>query len=257
MNPKRAQWVVILIFLGNLLAISLSVSAQKIPLEYSSLVYTDRYYSYDITEFGTSIDWEDIDDSQQIKTTLSNLEGYTLDVQVYEFKDEKTAGDYSSGAFPDRAPHVNLDVKDENGVSTQKILEIPNAEAAINLKLGASNFLSGFLVPVRDLTNLTNAAEKASFSATIYDYTLYFELESSTTDKMELWYDIDSGLLVKADVKQGAHVFSCTQQGYQHIDNLTGDRLPTLPGYPLLITIISMGISIVMLARRNNKNKKC
>jgi len=177
------------------------------------------------------------------------LAGGQILVKIIGF-DSKEASDYSSDAFPAQIPYLDITFKDKSGETTANFEEISNSEASMNLAIGYSAFLSGFLIPISDLAGLKeNAkAQNEGFMAGtiniqqgINTLTITFTQESKA-QITRVTYDIKTGILVSSEVSNDyGPDLKIALSGY---DN-------TIPGFSILpfLSISVLAIMVLVLIK--------
>lgn len=234
MNLKKTLPIFLMTFLTVCIPLA---TAADIPAEYSSSLQLNTEYTYNVEEFEAKpIYWVTLDYSSMRDVVRCEAGGQII-VKLVKF-DAKEAADYSSSAFPSQIPYIDITFKNKTGTQTAELTGISNSEAAMALALSYSGFLSGFIIPVSDLSGLESSAEaqNAGFMAAIIKVTeagnsITFSFDqTSGAQKTVVTYDKTTGVLQSAEV-----------------DNLFGPDLKItlnqlIPGYP--IELLTMGISL-------------
>lgn len=222
--------------------------ANTISTEYSSQLQLNTEYTYNIQEFeNQALYWFPLDYTSAMRATINGETGGKIIIKIVKF-DAKESSDYSSSAFPSQIPYLDITFKDASGQTTTSLSSISNSEAGMNLALSYSGFLSGFIIPVADLSSLQASAEAQNtgfMAATVIvtngigTVTYSFE-QTSGAQKSVMTYDIATGLLVSAEV----------DNTYGPDLKLSLEGYVAIPGIPLMaLFMMVFGTVFILLVR--------
>ncbi|MBD3196212.1 MAG: hypothetical protein GF317_14235 [Candidatus Lokiarchaeota archaeon] len=241
-------------------------------LEMKLLNYTFDYsklFQYNVSDFGDNPAWWFVFSDKGFYQTsddgLINVEFNGL----YS----RDSGDWGD-SFPDMIPWCNISIYNRTlaGLTlnfTQ--YNVSNKEVAMALNLGFNNFLSGFLIPsIQNITQIKKIAlEEATgftngtvlLSETKLTLGIQFD-EIGGTQKMEMIYEKQTGLLLWANVKYSEFLLNLTLYGYSPWQFKT-DTTPLDPinlqwiPYILIASVVFLGIGgSFLISKFKTKFKK-
>jgi len=194
-----------------------------IPPEYSDRLKLNGIYIYNVLEFGEDSNWFNFSDESEGYWATSIGDEIRVNITGFFARDpDDVIGDVFSDVT---MPWFNIEIyKDTNLNFT--LSNVSNGEVARNLKLGFSKFQSGFIIPYNQSAwikaNATLESGGASGkTATLtmeesYNF-LYFHFEefgSTQNQDSELIYDVNSGLLVRANTSIGDYKLTISLANY-------------------------------------------
>ncbi|MFW9930761.1 MAG: hypothetical protein ACFFD1_15335, partial [Candidatus Thorarchaeota archaeon] len=209
-----------------------------IPPDYSSKLNLDGVYNYKVLGFGDEASW--INFSGGIEANWATTVDDEISVNISGFYN-RDPNDIIGDVFSDtNMPWFNIEIY-KNAILNFSMSNVSNSEISRNLGLGFSGFQSGFVIPYNQTewitSNATLEAEGASGKTAhltmeeTYNL-LYFRFEQYGTtqnQRTELIYDMESGILVKANTTLG---------DFNLVISLTNYTLDLRPEYKYLVNTI-------------------
>ncbi|MBN1216943.1 MAG: hypothetical protein JXA99_16090, partial [Candidatus Lokiarchaeota archaeon] len=134
-------------------------------LKTQNVASLEKVYTYNISQFDSYFTWVDLDWVAPVKGTAYTNPGGQIKITLMQIG-EKDPNDYS--VFSGPSPYIDISFLENQSntlIQNLTLTNIPNSEAAMNLALSYNSFLSGFLIPVNNLSQLkSQAAEQVSSS---------------------------------------------------------------------------------------------
>ncbi len=168
-KKKMVYSIIILIFVTQGIIVmnnNITIENTNInALKTQNVASLEKVYTYNISQFDSHLIWVDLDWSAPIKGTAYTNSGGQIKITLKQIG-EKDPNDYSIFSGP--LPYIDLSFFENQSnslIQNFTLTNIPNSEAAMNLALGYNSFLSGFLIPVNNLSQLkSQATEQVSSS---------------------------------------------------------------------------------------------
>lgn len=233
----------------------------------------ENSYLYNVTEFDSHFTWWDIDWMSPSKgTAYTNPGGYII-VNFTGYY-AKAGADYS--CFDGPIPHLNITFYENQSILNLTVYNASNSEAAMDLTVGYSAFLSGFFMPVENITKLYEQAyaqDSGGMAADIQiketNLTIKFTFfQDSKAQNSTMIYEKDTGLLLWSEVENqygpdleisiGVYTPWEEDEGgnnYTWDGTILGDP-PFIPSFPIVLTLGISSFVILVLVRKTSKKRK-